>query len=668
MPTSPGFDAQQEDRKEAEQKFQPPDNWVDMVNYHRQRLSLAKQARNTPDRKFDNLTFIQDFYSNEDAVNSYLRPKRNDDEVRVVGGTTEKRVESVVNELMGMNYQHEIQAFDVTDAVIVGLGKAMEDAVTRSNQIEHDEETCADAIWELCTQRAVFVEELIEERRSGQFYIKQCRKRVRSAIEVILGDQTMPAYLLQEQPFIATYDRMSKRTARMFFGHYDNFKYVRGGMDLSVDVYGSEVTFRLGILQQDEVEVIRYSSVPDNEYQIYINGVPMLKPGTPLPFQYPFPRYNLSVGVPKRMGHHTFYGRSMASAMKYLQALSDETVRNIVRKFRQAIEPPRAIKSQERIVTRDIYNAGKVSYGVDADSIKPLTNHNGVTDAETTVMNMIKQMQDELAARSAVDLGAQPGKKQSATAIVEQQKQAVKMLGQLVLAWTGLVRQMTENRTYTIIETMSEPDGMRYDPVADQLIEEFRRFTLANQPLENGKSGTRIVQFVGKDLTDQQHESIDDWEQDQDAAGNPARLSVVNVKKLRNMSINWYVTVSSHPKDSDDLHKLMFEDKFSQASAIGQAVGRQLNAERVVDEFEQTWRAKDWFAEVQPGAPGQQGADQGQQPADQGGGAPPAAPGGPAAPTPPGSGLGGDLTNGIRAGTKRPPMPAQKPKELVGAA
>lgn len=612
-----------------------------MVEFHRTRLQKMVTARNTPDRKFDNLNFITDFYSNEDAANSYLRPKRNDDEVRVVGGLTEKRIESVVNEIAAMNYQHEIHAFDKDDRDLVHLGDVIGDVVTRTNQLEDDDDLCQEAIWELITQRAVFVEEVMEQKRVGESYIKMPRKRLRSSIEVLLGDLTMPATLLQEQPCIATYDRMSLSTARMFFGHYANFQHVRGGMNLSADVYGVELTFRLGILQEDETEVIKYMSVPDNEYQIYINGVPMLEVGTKLPFQYPCPRYPLACAVPKRMGKHTFYGRPYTAMLKYLQALNDETVRNIVRKMRQAIEPPKAVLSNDRIYSRDIFTAGTISYGVNADSLKNLVDHQGVTQGELNVLELVKSMQDELAARGPTQMGIQDGPKQTATAVIEQQKQAIKMLGQLVINYSRLVREMTKNRIYNIIENLSEPDGKEIDPEGE-LRDTFRRFTLKDQPFENGKVGQKIIQFIGKDLTQQEHESITDWEDQEAEKGNNVRISMVNMKKIKKMPIMWYVTVVSKPKESDDLHRLMFQDKVAQAQGLSQMVGRPLNGERIIDEFQKTWRLKDWFNEIPQapeGAPGTIGA----------------------------TGLAGDMTQGIGAGVRRGALPNPTLKAVSGA-
>jgi hypothetical protein len=587
--------------------FQPSEAEKEMVLRHRGVLSKMKDGRNTPDRKLDNLTFIQDYYSNEDARNSYLRPKRNDDEVRVVGTTTEKRVESVVNELVGSNTQVDVQAFDQNDVEVRGLGKAMEDAILRTNPLENDRNVLMDAAFELISQRAVWLEETLETRRIGNTTRTMCRKRMRSALEVLVGDPTMPFYLLQEQPYVATYDRQTIQSLRPLWGDRPNFKYVVPGQDLSTDVYGTDITFRIGVLQQDECEVVHFMSVPDNEHQVYINGVPMLPVGEKLPFQYPFPRYPLAVAVPKMMGHHYFYGRPMTASLKYLQALSDESVRNVIRKFRQAISPPRATPSNERIYTRDMYDAGTISYGVNVDSLRKLIDHDGVTNAEMGFLSLIKGMQEEASARSDSSIGVTPDKRQTATAALEQKNAAAKMLLQAVVAWEWLIAQAAENRCYNIIESFSRADSKVKDPATGKFVEQFRRFTLKGRPLDNGRSGDRIVQFVGEDLSEEGHRRIADWEEEQAKAGKPAKLSVINIKRLKDMSLNWFFTTTSRPKDNDDLHKAMFQDKLSQAMQVTQSVGRQLDAERVVAEFENTWRADDWFLEEQPGMAGNPG-------------------------------------------------------------
>lgn len=642
MPESPGLELQKKQNANQEEiYFGQTKEELDSCAFHRERIQKAIESRNQPYREFDHLTFLQDYYSNKDAANSYLRPKRNDDEVRVVGGTTEKRLESIKNELSSMNFQSEIHAWDTLDMMVPELGTAMDTAIKRTNQIEEDEDTMDDALWEFCTQRAVFLEEVYEETEFRGRVTGTYRKRVRSSVEVLLGDMTIPAYRFQEQPYVCVYDRMSLPAARRIWGKMDNFKHVRGGQNLSNDVYGVETTFRIGFLAANEVEIIKYSSVPDDEYQVYINGVPMFKPGKELPWRYGM--YNLTMGIPKRMGKHFALGRSLPSAMKYFQALDDETVRNLVRKMRQAIEPPTAVLSNNRVYSRDIWNAGNVSYGVDASVFKKLVDHDGVTPGEQAVYAIIKQAQDEFAARGNTQLGIADGPKQTATAIIQQQQNAVKMLGDLVINWSRVVRESTKLRLMNVLEHVIEPIGKQMDPATSELMDEYKRFTLRDQMLPNGKTGDKIIQFSDRDLSTEEVSALHEQEQAEGEAGKPIHVSWINAKTLKNYPYIWTVTSVSKPKENDDLHRLMFQDKLSQAQVVAQAAGRQLNGARVTDEFERTWRVHDWFQDLPP-AP--EAPPEGGMPASE---------------------LAGAATAGIGAGTKREAMPNPTLKAAVGA-
>jgi len=565
-----------------------------MVAFHRDRIRKANDARNQRHRRFDNLSFIQDYYSNEDARNSYLRPKRNDEEVRVVGGTTEKRIESLVNELASMNFQHDIQAYDQEDRLVEDLGNVMEDVVKRTNQMEEDSDVRLDAIYDMLCQRAVFLEEVYERRRTRGVVRHQYRKRLRTSLEVLLGDLTIPHYRLDDQPYIVTYERMSIQAAEQIYGHFNNFKYVRPGMDLSNDVYGSDVTFRLGHLAANEIEICKYASLADDEYQPYICGVPMFPVGSKLPWRYP--HYNLSCTVAKGMSPLFFYGRPPAVALKYLQALDDEMIRNIVIKFRQAVAPPKAALSTNKVYSRDIFNAGSITYGLDATTFKDLVDPTGVTTGEIQVLNLIKQMQDEMASRSATNVGVSPGQKQLATQIIEQQKGAVKMLGLFIIAWSRMIRQNTKLRLYNIVEHLDEPITKEIDP-SGELVETLQSFTLREETLDDGRQGTKVIKLMDRNLEGQEVEDLANFEEDMAKKGEPVSIKTLNVKALKKLDITWHVGVTSKPEESHDLNKMMFQDKIAQAQAISQIAQRPLNGERVIDEFERTWRLKDWFTE-----------------------------------------------------------------------
>lgn len=670
MPKSVGVKKQKEMSKARVQPTLTPEE-KKAYAFYKYRITKAKEARNQMFRKFDNLDFLSDYYSNEDAMNSYLRPKRNDDEVRVVGGLTEKRIETVVNELLAMNITHEIHAYDKSDLEIEELGRNTEDLVTRTNQQEKDDDVKEEIIWELVSQRACFVEEICEELVTNDQVVKRARKRLLSSLQVFVGDVSKPAYLLNDQPYICVYERMSYWQAKTIYDN-DNFKnweFVKPGMNMDDDVFGADYTFRLGILLTEEVEVIKYMSAPDNEYQIIINGVMMLPVATKLPWKHT--GYNIACGVSKRMSPHFFYGRPLTAALKYLQALNDETVRNIIRKFRQVIQPPKTVAASNKVYSRDIWEAGKITYGIPANTFTDIVTHEGVTQSELATLQLIQSMQNELAARGST--AGQTGKKQSATAILQQQQEAVKMLGLLVLSYSKIVRDLTYLRVYNVYENFTEPIGKAKDPLTAKLVDQYRQFSLKDTILENNKRGDKVINFYHRNLSPQEEDQLMEFEDSQEELGNPVRVTYINIEALQKFPITWYVTTQSKPKENDDLHKIMFSDKLEQAGKIVElSQGEQkLNSEQVVEEYQQIWRAKDWFTKPENAMQAPQDG-QGQDPNQ------------PQPGEEPQPGADGDVKvqaqavlgklnslrsnnalGGVKAGVRRPAAPTSAPKEVM---
>ena len=124
-----------------------------------QRAKKAKQQRDKRREEFDELTYEEDYYANKQAANAYLRPKINDDEVRIVTGTTEKKLEVLSNEVMALNLQPEAVAYDSDDNEIRDLGQDMMDVVKRTNDMEKDEDFWQDFLQELLRQRMAFAME-----------------------------------------------------------------------------------------------------------------------------------------------------------------------------------------------------------------------------------------------------------------------------------------------------------------------------------------------------------------------------------------------------------------------------------------------------------------------------------------------------------------------------
>lgn len=66
---------------------------AERYNYYIRKFEDSLRQRMQKRREFDDLTYEEDYQLNKDAANTYLRKKKNDDEVRVNSGSVEKKVE-----------------------------------------------------------------------------------------------------------------------------------------------------------------------------------------------------------------------------------------------------------------------------------------------------------------------------------------------------------------------------------------------------------------------------------------------------------------------------------------------------------------------------------------------------------------------------------------------
>jgi len=600
------------------------------LQFYTRRCDEARNQREQSFREFDNLTYTQDYYLNKDAANSYLRPKINDDEVRVNEGTTEKKIEAVQNELLSFNLQPEVRAYDKEDNELVELGEDFTDIVKRTNEIEKDQDMWEEAVHEMLTQRAVFTEEVyidkeVDDRTKsvkgkmlkkngefnenlarGKYRIRRAEKRLLSGLQVYLGNITIPAYKFNEQPYIVKYERLTYWEAATTYGDWDNWKYVKPGMRNESKQSSDPYLYRMNSLNDEECEIIHYYSYLDDEYMIIINGIMMMKPGTSLPWEYE--GYNIKMTVLKSMSSFLAYGKPLTASAKTLQALSNEMLRNLVRKWRQSIEPPMGTTGS-KVYSKDIWQAGAVTQGLDPDTFHILNADNkGITNSEFSMLEMIDKKTQEFI--GAGDILQGQGEKTTATQATEQLRQAIKQLGLSVLAIIRMKRDMTFLRIYNELENSIEPIGKRVidNGFQKQVVDVYKRYTINDAQFEDSTRGKKVVQFLDRDLEDEEKQEIFDLEEEETKKGNKIRFRTLNVKKLREIPLFFFVTVNQTQKEGSALDKIMFTDQIAQAQGISQITGVPLNGDKVIEEFERTWKSKDLF---QKQAPVGMGAEQG---------------------------------------------------------
>lgn len=564
------------------------------------RFERAKQIRNAPYKYYDGMDYERDYVTNENNKNTFLTPKLNESEVRINTGTSEKKLDAIKNELLTMNLQHEVRAFDENDYEIVDLGTDFGDLVTRTNQIEKDDDMWEEAIDELLSQRVVYIREIFERKtlKGGKVQISMARKELLSGLQVFPGDWTIPAYLWDTQPYICLYDRMSYDKALSLFGHYKNFQHVRPNATQRKEYLTGAYTYSFGELQDGEVELVIYESLPDDEYQFYLNGVPMEEPNTPLPWKYD--RYDTRAYVPKTMSRKFLGGRPFTAMAKTMQGLSNETIRLLIRKFQQALEPPLAVPKGGKIYSKDIWNAGSVTQGLRKNDFEKLIDHNGVTESEFRVYDLIEKKVEEFIGTPNIAQGLMANQKMSATEVLTATKQFLKQLGYTVAALMRMKRDLTEMRIYTICENYLDPHKRKYDELTHTIQDVYRSFTLLDSRLSNQRTGKKVIKFINRDLTRQEQQDVYNFEEEQATQGNHLSLRFINVDKIKQFPIFWYVVINVTDKEGTALDKLTFQDQLVQAAALRNLTGKQINPDPPTEAFERKWKTKDWFQDNPP--------------------------------------------------------------------
>lgn len=598
--------------------YDPTAAHKEAMNFYIDRLNKAKTQRSLPYEEFDDMDFYNDYVQNRRALISYLRKKKNDADVRVNTGITEKRIETVVLEILGMNLQTEFRAFDQNDRELRDLGNEFTDIVRRTNEIEQQDDQMVDIMYELMSQRAVFVQEVLVSRKSGNSMVKRFEKRLLSGLQVYLGDITLPAYRFNEQPYILIYERMDISKAKSIYGSLPNFQFVKPGNVTSTESGPLEFEYRFGKVKGNEVEVIHYMSAPDNEYNVIINGVLMYEPGTKLPWGWE--GYNTTMVVLKPIHGKFAYGKPLTASTKFLQALNNETIRNLVRKFRQAIEPPMGVKSG-RIYSKNIWDPGVVTQGLKADDFEVLINHQGVTQSEMNMYSLIEQKTNEFIGGGTLQ-SQDIGSRATAAEILERKRETVKALGMCVLSAMRLVRNCDFLRLYDVLENGTKVTGKKYNNFTKKIENVYQTFSVSDAMLEDGTKGKKMITFADKDLLPEEEFDLYAFEQQLKNSGENMRVRIINKPKMESIRLNWFGSVVNKERDSSELSKAMFTEKLNQAVGIMNATQRPINGDTVIDEYEKTYQVKNMFQkaapapEMQPGMEAIMGAEMGaEQPA-----------------------------------------------------
>ena len=561
------------------------------------KLLFSKNQKESPLEEFDSMTYSQHWLANERMANTYITPKRNKFEVQFQSGTARKKLTALVSSIVGLNLQCEMSAYDDQDLKVSGLGNAMEDIQEKSDELDNEEEKFWLKVYELVKQGHVFVQDIWKESETvdkeftkefdGKFTFKDWKETVKKdcgRVESKILDgrcvylASLKIYFIEDQPYVFTVMEDLYEDLEKIFSKYENWKYVKreGGSSILTDQTNLSSNWALQNHPDGKCEIVRFIDVRDNEYQILINGVPMLPLGFPIPWGR---RYNIIQQNLDIIRHDFAYGKSFISLIKNNVQLLDEMLRGQLMKFWQSIVPPR-LNTTGAIVPQNIFNPGKITSGIPKDSLPRLMEDSNLTNAE---FNMIAQIQAFVDASSVSPTftGQSEGGNKTATQIVEVQRQGRIMLGTLILACSLLKKKESKLKNELLLQNWFDPVDTKADEVKQEVVDRYR--VISRDRMIDGKQGTRFVV-----PTEEEYTTDDVYQQEQDLTkkmGKPIRLLVMKPSILKSVDYIWRYVVTAQEKKTSAMNKMLFSQEITDATNLG----LPLNIDYVMEKFAEVW-------------------------------------------------------------------------------
>lgn len=548
--------------------------------YLRRMRELLIRARDTRDQthdEFDGMSYIARCEQNRKLANSHIQPKKNRTDTPFTTGTPRQKMLALLASVNNLNLEADVTAFDQDNFVFSTLGEAVEGIMQKTAELENDDEKRLRRQYALLEQGEVFVEEVCIEERivekelkqkyDGKFHGVQWTKRLKKIYKrferniirnenVYLGDITV--FDIEKQPYLFTIQIVPYEEAKGIYGEWENWKHVSKTVqqwqitqDETASAYSNK--WSLSELQQDHVEIVKYQNKWTKEYQIIINGTPMLPIAFPLPWKSG--EYNITKQVLEVIDEHFAYGKSVMQRLKTAGALNDEFWRLLILRVQQAAKPPTA-NLTGKVLNSSIFDPGKINYGINPDLLKPLLEAKGPTPAEFNIIQMLSQNQDENSVNPTFQ-GQQPAGNPTATQIMEVQRQAKMVFGLTLFSCAMLEKKLGYLRLWNILEHWFDPVDQKVDEVRNELKNVYRKISL-EKPIEGQGMGQQIIE-VTEDVPPLAAQ-VEQANQIEKETGSPVQRILLNPKELELSKYIWQINVIPTEKRTSPLQKLLFQE------------------------------------------------------------------------------------------------------------
>ena len=240
---------------------------------------------------------------------------------------------------------------------------------------------------------------------------------------------------LKKQPYIYMVFHMPRVSVEQVYRDYSRWQNVPKYPTKTVppNTNGMWGDFYLQQPQAEFCEVIIYQSMPNNEYQVFINGVMMLPVqeednkvvGFPLTYYSPAGEYTLVKGDNEKIPFFA-YSKSVPTKNEVKEEVANELLRIMVHKMRYSAFPSIG-NNADKVLPTNIWDPSTIIPDLKSSDLSILNPNGSITQSDFSFYQLILNSIDDTSISRSLE-GTQTNN-QTATQYVDQKKEALKKLG-----------------------------------------------------------------------------------------------------------------------------------------------------------------------------------------------------------------------------------------------
>ncbi len=554
------------------------------------RLYQIAQVRESPWPQFDGMGYMKYNETNEMADISFIPPKKNKGDTRITTGVTHEKDSSLVSFYLNLNFEGSVRVFK-GDKEEVDIGTALTKLVRKSRQEEEYDRKRAQFYRNYTAQGTSFAREQFTEiwvpnkvitgdvnsaRLDQTTWVETGLMKQKAICETILVDgkkvflENIREADIQKQPGVYTVEYVSRALMQSIWGQTDMWKYVpfvqsAGGMGIGYLTQGSIYSdWIYGEVEYSKLEVVTVYRPFEQRFQIYFNGIPMLKPKFPLRAVSPSGLIPLSKGDQDLMNMFA-YSKSDPAKAKVDQAVFDELLQTMVMKSRQSAMVPRA-NNTGKLMTPDMFLGGRFITNLNPEDTPPLIENPGITSSDFSFYELFKQHLDSKTISSILE-GQATGKDMTLGEYLDQQKKAMLKIGAKIDGIIQWEKQMLQLRVMNLLAHGAQKDEQgNYQPVSME------------DNMFDGSKGLNIMKFDENNIkspydvyNEEQQTQFPNGRQ-QAPDNGPVEITYLDPVLMREMLVDptYYFLYEIVPvdKNNDKITQMMFINKITQAANL----------------------------------------------------------------------------------------------------